>query len=319
MGGNAVINGRSADRINVKKEGAGMVQAIVKRCVRSVFDCAYSPSDDWDGFYYWSGSTAHLFGDYSDPGTRHLVDRIGSIGDIDIMVDRSKITPEMFDEYWTHMDGFIGYKVSGEQIITLWQTDIGCIQIDFELVEFIENKRRKKPKYAPSEWDKYIHASPWDDYIKGIKGVAHKYLWRALTSLHVKMGSNKWAFSLNGLRRKTIFWDDEGMSQDTTSIDDESPYITDPGAIYDILIPGNKLTGDPWYELASFNGLAHHVYYELSPEQLQHVYTQFEKIARKQVLYRDDLDRHYREISIMLKALREFWFLPDDASVIRAN
>jgi hypothetical protein len=113
-------------------------------------------------------------------------------GDIDIMV------PEQYkSELWQLLDSFeakpkimkdVVYKGSnklaissiGEQINCVFQITFGDIvsqsQIDWEFTEF----EGKGENSVPSEYSRFGHSSSLSDAQNGFKGVAHKYILRAL-------------------------------------------------------------------------------------------------------------------------------------------
>ena len=110
-----------------------------------------------------------------------------TVGDIDIMVP-----VEHKELLWNYLDSIEGVEVIhgveyagcnkptissiGNQINTVFIFSINNIkipvQVDFELVEFIDGH--------PSEWAKFSHSSSFDDAKLNIKAVHHKFLIRSL-------------------------------------------------------------------------------------------------------------------------------------------
>ena len=125
--------------------------------------------------------------------TQQFVKRKPSVGDID-----TQVNAELKDTIRKWLSSlskgtkigdavYVGAKPSGEQFITLWTfpsiTMTGPngeeiptnIQIDLELKQFDGD--------APTSWSRFSAYSSWDDMESGIKGVFHKYLIQALTTL----------------------------------------------------------------------------------------------------------------------------------------
>lgn len=191
MGGNVSINGIEADRIHVNV-GIELVEDL------QVFR-------DLIGDLYPSGSTRFLF----DENIRHVKD---TYGDIDLQVDIESI-PHLAQKLETDMVlgnfRLIGWKRATNTIVTLWRYRGKLnVQVDLEGVEFEAN--------APTEWSRFAYYACSNDAQNDLKGVAHKYIFRALTACWVddfpiKRGSkikvekmNRVAFSNRGLRFKVI-------------------------------------------------------------------------------------------------------------------
>lgn len=71
----------------------------------------------------------------------------------------------------------IDFKKTANQFISLWKVTIGNvvinIQIDFEMVEYIEG--------TPSDFSQFAHSSNWEDLNAKVKGVFHKHLLRSIS------------------------------------------------------------------------------------------------------------------------------------------
>ena len=197
------------------------------------------------GEIFTSGSTDFIFQDI-----------LRTYGDLDFQLneDYSATLEQHLVEGLSLGDfTFIASKKSPKQLITVWKyTPLNKpIQIDFEFVEYINEK--------PTEWSKFSHSSSINDFALGIKGVYHKFLIRAITATHVSnivlacdgrtITDNLLAFSvIRGLRykyTKTPY----GYSLLKPA---ESTYITDVDEIFEILIPFYE-RGDP--RVWSFEGL----------------------------------------------------------------
>ena len=190
-GGNVQIDDQEAERIDLTKHNRS---AIVKKvgaalsAINAGFKKQYKKPIWSDALMkskkYLSGSAFHFFNDQIDDKT--FTKYKNSVGDIDTQVDKN-MDAEL-KEFLTKNKGkefgpvkLIGFKTSAGQHITLWHlADPGInIQIDLEMVDFDESG-------DPTEWSNFSHSSSWDDMTKGVKGVAHKYLLRALDAPKLK-------------------------------------------------------------------------------------------------------------------------------------
>lgn len=189
-GGNVSIDGNDAERIDLTKFNR---TSIVKKidvglhAINSAFKKDTGKPIWGDELFkskrFLSGSAFHFFSKTIDDETfkKHK----GSVGDIDTQVDKN-MDAEIKD-WLTKNKGktfgpvtLIGFKTSAGQHITLWKLkEEGInIQFDLEMVDF-ENDE-------PTEWSNFSHSSAWEDMTQGIKGVAHKYLLRALDAPKLK-------------------------------------------------------------------------------------------------------------------------------------
>lgn len=190
-GGNVSIDDQDADRIDlsklnrtkiVKKIDAGLHainSAVKKDTGKAIWSDTLFKSKK-----FLSGSAFHFFNNAIDDETfkKHK----GSVGDIDTQVDKTQ--DAALKDWLTKNKGksfgpftLIGFKTSAGQHISLWKlTDEGInIQIDLEMVDFGEDDH-------PTEWANFSHSSAWEDMTQGVKGVAHKYLLRALDAPKLK-------------------------------------------------------------------------------------------------------------------------------------
>jgi len=127
---------------------------------------------------FLSGSSLHFFNTegVSDEEFTQYKPRVG---DIDTQVDRD-LEPQVKDFLTSHTNKqigdtvFLGFGSGNEQYNGLFQFSNPPIkiQIDFEFGEYQDGK--------PTDWFKFSHSSEWSDLTAGIKGVFHKYLYRAL-------------------------------------------------------------------------------------------------------------------------------------------
>ena len=192
MGGNVVINGERADKIDIRKLDRNMFLSDLLD-----FQAAYRTK--FDGRLAPSGSTAFIFD--LKIGTHSLELFKPEFGDIDFQVDKNKM-PELLPLQTLGKFQLIGSKMTTNTLVTLWKYYGLNVQIDFEGVEFSDGE--------PTEWSQFAYSASWTDALAGIKGVAHKYIYRALTGRWLDSykinGEIKqlswWAFSNKGLRKK---------------------------------------------------------------------------------------------------------------------
>lgn len=188
MGGNVVFGDKSADRIDLTKLPRKDVVKTITGAMQK-FNDGFKKRTGFplwkdDFTHYLSGSTDAMFN--TTIPDDDFVRVKPSVGDIDTQVNGMHAA-----EIEQYLDACIGkkmgdmtlinYKKSVDQYITLWSSSkYGInIQIDLELVDFLSNGR-------PTPWSRFSHSSAWEDMQIGIKGIAHKYVFRALTanSLH---------------------------------------------------------------------------------------------------------------------------------------
>jgi hypothetical protein len=123
------------------------------------------------------------------------------VGDIDIQCNQ-----ELQDEILDFLNNNVGRPIGNETLIgtpsqgneqynTLWQLANPPIkvQIDFEYGRYAPETNK------PDEWTKFSHSSSWEDIQQNIKGVFHKYIYRALAKA---VPSEKYIAKLTGLGKK---------------------------------------------------------------------------------------------------------------------
>lgn len=184
-GGNVIIDDQEATRIDLKSISRDEIVPIIRQGLETIsnaFKSKYGlPIWDDELFKsnkYLSGSAFHFFNLAEIPSAL-FTSKKPSVGDIDTQVDVAM--EPMIKEFLTDNKGksfgpirLIGFKTSAGQFISLWElSKYGInIQIDLELVDFQNGK--------PTDWAQFSHSSAWEDVIKGVKGVAHKYLMQSL-------------------------------------------------------------------------------------------------------------------------------------------
>lgn len=281
-GGNIVIGGTAADRIDLKKLDRELVIKELGTSLKAISDRFSSVhglplwgDDLFKSRDFLSGSSLHLF-DTSIPDTTFIQHK-PTVGDIDTQVD-GNLKSQIEDFLKSLKQGskvgnaiYVGYKSSGDQFITLWtipKLDIS-VQVDLELVDFQNGK--------PTPWATFSHSSPWKDMSQGIKGVFQKYIMRSLQHRVARdviiqpktakgkekiIHSSDLAFSLKGIRYKIKpVLDTQGnqvikngmyVYQELDSKGAE--YITDLDLIFKMSFGKNALFGDI-EKMSSFVGI----------------------------------------------------------------
>lgn len=183
MGGNVVIDGISPGPITISTQ---QDRDSILNTVNHI--CNYV--NRLSGYALWpcgteisrlaAGSTAFLYD--RSISTDDLIRAKHVFGDIDIQFDgtkRDELLAVLFRMVNDTTPGFelAGFKTSIDTVVTLWRADgrADPIQIDFEAEEFVSG--------LPSEWARFGHSSHWSDAEEGIKGFAHKYIFRAITAI----------------------------------------------------------------------------------------------------------------------------------------
>ena len=127
---------------------------------------------------FLSGSSLHFFntvGISDDEFLKHKP----RVGDIDTQVDK-ELEHQVKEFLTSHSNKkigdttFLGFGSGNEQFNGLFQFSNPPIkvQIDFEFGQYQSG--------VPDEWFKFSHSSEWSDVTANVKGVFHKYLYRAL-------------------------------------------------------------------------------------------------------------------------------------------
>ena len=186
MGGNVTIGDQEASRIDLKKNRRTDIVSFlipslqkINQEVEKISGVPMWSQELFRSLDFLSGSAKHFIDlDLVDDDTFSAVKP--SVGDIDTKVPIAM--EKMIEDALGKMVGktfgdltYIGSKKSAGQIISLWKSKrLGInVQIDFEMVDFENGK--------PTQWANFSHSSAWEDMQRGVKGVAHKYLQRALS------------------------------------------------------------------------------------------------------------------------------------------
>lgn len=247
MGGNVKIGNENADRIDldlVDRDDLVKELQLFMESFEATYGAKLEPS----------GSTRFLFN--RNISTSELKIYKPSFGDIDFQIDKNKM-PKKLKSTALGSFTYIGSKMTTNTLVTLWKFRDFNIQIDFEGVEFDGDQ--------PTKWSQFSYSASWLDQMSDIKGVAHKYIFRALTArwlndypVRMKSGvKNKrtsiYAFSNKGLRKKLIETDYGEYIELKTN---ESTYIRDLELIFMILICSNcKFSETDEILMHSFHGI----------------------------------------------------------------
>lgn len=228
MGGNVTIDSKTADKIDIRVLSVSAVRDDLSEFIeefKGKFGSNIVPS----------GSTVFLFDKTIDE--RELKAHKPVFGDIDFQIDENRV-PSIPMGLCIGKFEFIGSKKTTNTLVTLWAYQGLNVQIDFEGVKFTADDE-------PEPWSRFAYSAAWEDQLEGIKGVAHKYIFRALTArwlttypIKTKTGikevkTSRLAFSNKGLRVKLVPYDDHGGWEELKT--SESVYHTDLSAIYALL------------------------------------------------------------------------------------
>lgn len=186
-GGNLTIGDKKADEIDLKVQNRSFMVKLVDKLLTDI-DNAFKAKNKvplWSpellkSKQFLGGSSLHFF-NTDGISDEEFAKYKPKVGDIDTQIDKnlesqveqflSSITDKKIGDAV-----FLGFSRGNEQYNGLFefQDPPIKIQIDFEFGKY-------DPKtQTPDEWYKFSHSSDWDDVKAGIKGVFHKYIYRAL-------------------------------------------------------------------------------------------------------------------------------------------
>lgn len=310
MGGNVIIDGKSADRLDITKhnrtEIVEKLSVLFKELNKIFFEkngVAIWKDSVINSTKFLSGSTVHLFDKTID--NRELAKVKPTFGDIDLKVDSniSNHLAEFLKELTSKKVGdfvLIGVQNSGTQYITLWKSKFGNVQVDFELVDFHNG--------SPTDYSSFSRSSPFSDLKVGVKGVFHKYLMRALTAKFLVHGVIKAktsrgkdkvtlhptvSFSVDhGLRTKLVR-DGEENGLPILKENPDSLYTKDLNEIFEVMF-GVKPSQSDIQKFHSFTGTLELIkkYVKTSKDidgiALGFAITLWSTRPKAQMLYRDD-------------------------------
>ena len=336
-GGNAVINGYTASYIDLEKFNRKEVSDDVYDAINKINDAFKKET----GLPLWSdkllkkrtfmsGSSLTFF-DVSIPDDEYSTYK-KKVGDIDLQVDHL-----MADKIRAFLRKNEGRKFGKSVLVgvksALADTDITIfrfdkydlnVQLDFEYVPYDADG-------FPTEWSMFSRSSAWADMKKGIKGVAHKLLMRAMTypkeetfirqkntprGKDKRMTDHLFAFSVSkGLRAKyQPVLDENGkqLIQDGLPVykalsTKESDYKMSLDTIF-LMYFGTEPKGNDRELMKSFTGLIELAKKYYTPQQHKKVVDGFAKNlwqskGSAQGLYRDDPKRDFTEKTAMFEFL----------------
>ena len=198
-------NPYQADEIDLKVHNRTFMVGLLDKLLHDINGAFYAQTKKplWNpqllqSKEFLGGSSVHFF------NTKGITDKEFAkhkpkVGDIDTQCNK-ELEPEL-QTFLTSMNHkqigdatFLGFSSGNEQYNGLFQFQDPPIkiQIDFEFGKYDTETD------TPDEWFRFSHSSEWNDVQAGIKGVFHKYLYRALTAAH---GSIK--HQVNVLKSKT--------------------------------------------------------------------------------------------------------------------
>lgn len=335
MGGNVVLGDEEAQRIDLNK----ISRSEIVQVLSDSLDTINKAFQKQTGFPMWnddvfmskqflSGSAFHFF------NTKEIDDKTfvgvkNSVGDIDTQVNglHADFIRKFLDNNQGKVFGdlkLIGYKVSADQYISLWKSkkyDMN-IQVDLELVAYDDSGR-------PTAWSQFSHSSAWEDLLKGIKGVAHKFIFRALNAKDLKeviiqpktprgkektITSAEIAFSPSGLRPKLkpvmqngkqLVKDGKLVYQELTTA--ETGFVTDLGAIFTAFF-GHPPSKKEESQMQSFTGVLDLIKANYNKAQQIAVADGFANTLwgpQAQSMYRGDNDRDLKEKMVMARVMAD--------------
>ena len=189
-GGNLEIDGQAAQHIDLKVHNRAYIVPVLNSLLNAINSGYQQQYQEplWNPKLlktqqFLSGSSLHFFNTTGIPDEEFQ--RVKpKVGDIDTQVN--KAYEGNLEQYLTSVQGKIvgnakclGFQRGNEQFSSLWElTDPPIkVQIDLEFVKYDDKGK------SPTAWSQFSHSSSWDDIQAGVKGVFHKFLIQAFTSL----------------------------------------------------------------------------------------------------------------------------------------
>jgi hypothetical protein len=186
-GGNLTIGDKKADEIDLKVQNRSFMVKLIDKLLTDI-DNAFKAKNKvpmWSpellkSKQFLGGSSLHFF-NTDGISDEEFAKYKPKVGDIDTQIDKNLEgqVEEFLNSITNKKIGdtvFLGFSRGNEQYNGLFefQDPPIKIQIDFEF-----GKYDPKTK-TPDDWYKFSHSSDWNDVKAGIKGVFHKYIYRAL-------------------------------------------------------------------------------------------------------------------------------------------
>jgi hypothetical protein len=180
-----------ADEIDLKVHNRSFMVGLLDKLLNDINGAFYSKYKKplWNpnllqSKQFLGGSSLHFF-NTDGISDKEFAKHKPKVGDIDTQCNK-ELEPEIRDFLTTYDHKqigdttLLGFSQGSEQLNALFQFQDPPIkiQIDFEFGRYDEETD------MPDEWYRFSHSSEWNDIQEGIKGVFHKYIYRALTSAH---------------------------------------------------------------------------------------------------------------------------------------
>jgi hypothetical protein len=186
-GGNLSIGDKKADEIDLKVQNRTFMVKLLDKLLTDIDNAfkARTKTPMWSpellkSKQFLGGSSLHFFntdGISDEEFAKHKP----KVGDIDTQIDKN--LEGQVEEFLTSITNkkigdavFLGFSRGNEQYNGLFEFENPPvkIQIDFEFGKYNPETN------TPDDWYRFSHSSDWEDVKAGIKGVFHKYIYRAL-------------------------------------------------------------------------------------------------------------------------------------------
>ena len=186
-GGNLSIGDKKADEIDLKVHNRTYMVGLLDKLLNDI-DRAFkarTKTPMWSpellkSKQFLGGSSLHFF-NTKGISDEEFVKNKPKVGDIDTQIDKN--LESQVEEFLTSITNkkigdavFLGFSRGNEQYNGLFEFENPPvkIQIDFEFGKYNPETN------TPDDWYRFSHSSDWEDVKAGIKGVFHKYIYRAL-------------------------------------------------------------------------------------------------------------------------------------------
>ena len=186
-GGNLSIGDKKADEIDLKVHNRTYMVGLLDKLLNDI-DGAFKARNKtpmWSpellkSKQFLGGSSLHFF-NTKGISDEEFVKNKPKVGDIDTQIDKNLEgqVEEFLNSITNKKIGdavFLGFSRGNEQFNGLFEFENPPvkIQIDFEFGKYNPETN------TPDDWYRFSHSSDWEDVKAGIKGVFHKYIYRAL-------------------------------------------------------------------------------------------------------------------------------------------
>ena len=186
-GGNLSIGDKKADEIDLKVHNRTFMVGLLDKLLNDI-DRAFTARTKtpmWSpellkSKQFLGGSSLHFF-NTKGISDEEFAKNKPKVGDIDTQIDKN--LEGQVEEFLTSITNkkigdavFLGFSRGNEQYNGLFEFENPPvkIQIDFEFGKYNPETN------TPDDWYRFSHSSDWEDVKAGIKGVFHKYIYRAL-------------------------------------------------------------------------------------------------------------------------------------------